>query len=208
MGDVIDGQNATKANLICKDANKSDEEKKSIVVAEALRRVKESLQYDKLPSFYNLIGNHELYTMSREQMQSELNIGVDKAWHAFEPHPSLRVILLDAYRESVLSADLAANESMYDMLKQFNPNDVRGPTDWAAGLIGTNRRWLPYNGAFGDEQRAFLAQQMQLATDKKQRVIVASHVPIGRFSCQDICLAWDHDKVYMNLFEIYKISFC
>jgi hypothetical protein len=57
------------------------------------------------------------------------------------------------------------------------------------------RRWLPYNGAFGAEQRAFLGAELAAATAKRQRVIVVTHVPIGRYSAQDCCLAWDFEEV-------------
>ncbi len=60
-----------------------------------------------------------------------------------------------------------------------------------AGMKGTARRFVPYNGAAGAEQLHWLAKEL----DCDERVIVASHVPLLPGSCEDECLLWDYEEV-------------
>jgi manganese-dependent ADP-ribose/CDP-alcohol diphosphatase len=56
-----------------------------------------------------------------------------------------------------------------------------------------NRRFLPYNGAFGDAQLEWLRGELRASKSRRQRAIVCTHVPIGVGSCQDVTLNWDFD---------------
>jgi manganese-dependent ADP-ribose/CDP-alcohol diphosphatase len=92
--------------------------------------------------------------------------------------------------DSTLSPDLA--EDAFQYLEKFNPNNVRSnKVDWVAGLTGDEKRFVPYNGGFGEEQRKWLAQEL----DCDDKVIIASHIPLFPGSCGDSTLLWDYPEV-------------
>ena len=135
------------------------------------------------------LGNHELYCFSKEEAAALF--GVAKEWrYTFSPHPGWKVIVCDSYGLTTL--DSRTEKDAFAFLSNHNPNDVRSmQVDWVAGLQGTQRRFVPYNGGFGEEQRQWLAREL----DCDERVIIATHIPIAQESCSDACLLWDFEEV-------------
>jgi len=70
-----------------------------------------------------------------------------------------KIIVLDSYDLSCLSGSDLEREEAYAVLEKHNKNDVRGNADWTLGLKGVDRRWLPYNGGFGEKQLKWLEKQ-------------------------------------------------
>ena len=70
--------------------------------------------------------------------------------------------MVDAYEISVFNPDY--ERVAYDLLKENNPNDVRGASDWTAGLSGVQLRFLPYNGQLSQQQLLWLDEELESAT--------------------------------------------
>merc|ERR1711991_282220 len=63
------------------------------------------------------------------------------------------------------------------------------------GLQGLDRRFVPYNGAFGAAQREWLHKECS----GPERVIVASHIPIKPGSAVNSTLLCDYEEVLEQL---------
>jgi manganese-dependent ADP-ribose/CDP-alcohol diphosphatase len=83
------------------------------------------------------------------------------------------------------------------ILKAHNPNDVesQGKTNWFAGLTGDEVRFVPFNGAFGEAQRGWLAKQLSRSAARGEKVVVLSHVPLIGAAGSARTTAWDGDEV-------------
>jgi len=83
-------------------------------------------------------------------------------------------------------------QAAWDKLEAHNPNDCRGKADWTKGLVGFERRWVPFNGAFGVDQLRSLETELQAASQCGDRVFVFSHVPL--VDADTCCVAWDYEE--------------
>jgi len=170
LGDLIDGLNHKN--------NYSDE---------ALKLVLDQFQDYKV---YHLVGNHELYNYNRNDLKNKLSSG----YYDFLPHPKWRFVVLDGYEICTIQKE--TEESAYQYLSQYNPNDLRKPgVDWSCGLTGLNQRFMPYNGGVSEEQLKWFDQILDESIKAGQNVIVLSHLPIAPGSCSSLCLLWNYDKV-------------
>lgn len=89
-----------------------------------------------------------------------------------------------------------------EFLKARNPNDIASNNvDWTKGLSGLDRRFLPYNGAFGAPQLDWLRGELRSCKARQQRALVFTHVPIGVGSCDDVTLNWDFDAAIAILHD-------
>ena len=70
-----------------------------------------------------------------------------------------------------------------------------GNTDWLTGLTGTNRRFLPYNGGITDTQKQWLQTTLEKAHNANEKVIIFSHIPLCRGSCDDCVLLWNYEEI-------------
>jgi manganese-dependent ADP-ribose/CDP-alcohol diphosphatase len=154
----------------------------------------------------HLIGNHELYKFSRE----ELIKGVESTGFNCAAPPSLlvrsdplnsinytfnlsqgsswRIVILDPYAESVmrngggrvgleLTLDNGGLDPTYTQLcQQNNPNNILKATDYFAGLTGEVCRWSPFNGGLGKDQLVWLENTLRSACSQGEHVLIASHV--------------------------------
>jgi hypothetical protein len=132
LGDIIDGQCSTCATELFNGdkSGMSDEQIRSTVVQESLDRVKTAIRWASWPKVVSVVGNHELYNFKRAELAQQLDIRQDCAWHSFEPHTTLRIVVLDSYCESALDEDSTKSEQAFARIAKNNPNDVRGACDW------------------------------------------------------------------------------
>ena len=54
-------------------------------------------------------------------------------------------------------------------------------------MTGVASRWMPYNGAHGEEQLAWLEAELGAAKAAGERVVVLTHVGVSR---RDIAAIW------------------
>jgi manganese-dependent ADP-ribose/CDP-alcohol diphosphatase len=181
LGDLIDGQCA-------KDGQRD----------EALALLLAEFQRCGAPVVH-CIGNHELYNFDRRELRARLATAPPPAhreYYAFVPAPGWRVLVLDPYQIAVIGRDPTDPEyrEAAELLRRHNPNDVFNEgVVWAAGLTGTARRWLPYNGALGPQQLQWLRAELTSARAATERVLILSHVPLH----PDVAffdVVWDYEE--------------
>ena len=140
LGDLIDGMNARDG--------KSEQ---------ALASVLGAIGRSSIP-FVHLVGNHDLYNFDRDMLAARLGTRLPNRaveFYASAPAPGWRVVVLDAFQEAVIGwpATEPRRETAVSFLRAKRtecgrPADA-DPDDWFAGLEGEQRRFNPYNGAFG-----------------------------------------------------------
>eukprot|EP01128_Nolandella_sp_AFSM9_P009459 TRINITY_DN6059_c0_g1_i1.p1 TRINITY_DN6059_c0_g1~~TRINITY_DN6059_c0_g1_i1.p1 ORF type:complete len:342 (-),score=58.73 TRINITY_DN6059_c0_g1_i1:52-1005(-) len=147
---------------------------------------------------YHLIGNHELYNFTRDEMASVLNnrTPTGESYYSFSPTPGWRFVALDSFELSVLNGDGPQKDEADKFLKKHNPNDVTSKSvDWVAGLVGPEKRFVPYNGGMGAKQLEFVENTLAEAAAKNERVILLSHTPVCPGSCGESCLLWNYEEL-------------
>ncbi|CAE8610498.1 unnamed protein product [Polarella glacialis] len=180
------------------------------------------------PPAVHLLGNHELYNFTRKDLQEGIKVpgisqqfrvsapeGLDanspsacSSFYSFSPHEGWRVCVLDPYDVSVLSRgggrpafELDASQlepRALALCQANNPNDVTGE-DFARGIPpGPDLRWVPFNGAIGERQLAWLQDTLELAGRRNERTILLSHVillPEATPCASCITLLWNYSEV-------------
>ena len=154
----------------------------------------------------NLIGNHELYNWERTELGSVLGTqdpSSGRSWYSLLVGPSLRVLVLDSYEVSLVGGVTPANTATaHQLLSQHNPAALvpPGKIDWSIGLTGLDLRWMPYNGAVGPTQLAWLGAALAAARQAAETVLVLSHVPLCPAAADPRCLLWNYGEV-LDLLE-------
>ena len=191
LGDLVDGkskQNGARGG--------------SAAALEAARA-----QLRRLPCrVVSLVGNHDLYNHPRDVLAAQLATAPPpdgREYYAFEPAAGWRVLVLDAYQESVIGHDAAdaRHRRAARALAAHNPNDLSDGGAWFRGLEGDARRWVPYNGALGRAQLAFLQRELRAAKAAGARVLVLSHVVLSPHACDGTTMAWDYAAALALLAE-------
>eukprot|EP01065_Artemidia_motanka_P005308 TRINITY_DN12573_c0_g1_i2.p1 TRINITY_DN12573_c0_g1~~TRINITY_DN12573_c0_g1_i2.p1 ORF type:complete len:382 (+),score=117.63 TRINITY_DN12573_c0_g1_i2:66-1148(+) len=146
---------------------------------------------------YHVIGNHELYNFTRKRLNELLDTAPaprGKEFYSFVPHPRVRMIVLDAFQESLMGYDDAEDPRRaraVEFLQAHNPNDVFNDGDWCAGLPDDKRHCVPYNGGLGAEQLQWLRAELSRAAQQNQRVVVFSHGLLHPKACSGSTMVWD-----------------
>jgi len=182
LGDLIDGKNAPHNSET------------------ALARALAVIERCTVP-FVNLIGNHELYNFDRETLARRLGTrpaGRPVEFYASQPAAGWRMLVLDAFQEAVIGhppgeprRDKAVTFLRAKRTECGRPADA-DPDDWFAGLSGEQRRFNPYNGAFGSRQLQWLRSQLGSAREAGDRVLILSHVVLHAGACHGTTMAWDY----------------
>ena len=179
LGDLIDGQNSRL------DASHA-----------AMGAALSELRRCAAPLLVHSPGNHELYNFERGKLPPSYRpvAGEEGFFGALRPAPGYRVIMLDGYAEGTLGwpAQDPRADAAHKLLARHNPNldrGVAGPSrghnnskgssrasGWFDGLDGPRRRWVPYNGALGQAQRARLEAELSSASAEGEIVLILSHV--------------------------------
>ena len=93
-----------------------------------------------------------------------------KLYYDFSPSPGLRFVVLDGYDVSTIAAadgeegTQRARALLYNKNYNINDQNVGGGGEWLLGVIGDQRRFLPYNGALGQEQLEWFEAVLQRAS--------------------------------------------
>ena len=192
LGDIIDGKNA--------QANTSEA---------ALNIVLNVIGQSRVP-FVNLIGNHEIYNFDRDTLAKRLGTrpaGRPVEFYATAPVAGWRVFVLDAFQEAVVGwpptepRRQKAVEFLRAKRTECGRPDDADPSDWFAGLTGEDRRFCPYNGAFGARQLEWLRGQLRGAAEAGDRVIIMSHVVLHPKACGGTTMAWDYEEALAAIAE-------
>ena len=70
-----------------------------------------------------------------------------------------------------------------------------GGGDWLHGVLGLQRRFLPYNGALGEKQVAWLKDTVSTAAAADEKVAVFCHQPVYAPCSNFNNLLWNYDEV-------------
>jgi manganese-dependent ADP-ribose/CDP-alcohol diphosphatase len=195
LGDVIDGS--------ARQFKQSE-----LALKRVLKMFEPVVKASAFPFLVHSVGNHELYNFSREELVEVLPRPTESSnpllsFHSFSPWPGWRVLVMDPFDISIVGWEVGEPKRVeaLKLLKKNNPNDVESSADWSTGLEGHDRRWMPYNGAFGGEQLAWLADTLDRAEEKGERAIVFSHVPVCPGASSSLTLLWNYEEVMSILHE-------
>jgi len=190
LGDLVDGQ--------AKGLGKSEEH------WETCSRELESSQCKRI---VNILGNHELYNFKREKLETLEVVRKPSSWYSIKPYAdiALRLVILDAYDISTIEGmTKEKTDEAYSYLSKKNPNDIwHKGVNWSEGLVGVERRFMPYNGALSLEQMTWLKGVLKNSKESSEKVIILSHVPLH--GCDPLCLLWNFDEVLEILTEFKDV---
>lgn len=156
------------------------------------------------PFLVHLVGNHELYNFTREELREKLGTNgpppCDRSYYSFLPHKLLRIVVLDSYDVNTIDNvehHPPSHDEGFAFLEQQNMTDLdgRGKVDWLQGLNGKQRRFNPLNGSVGADQLKWLGEELDKADAAGERVIILGHVPMCPQGAKDMCLLWNYKEV-------------
>jgi len=108
-----------------------------------------------------VVGNHD-FSVDEERKDEVFDALSMVAPHASHEFDGWRVVLLDGTEVST-----------------YRPRDAETAREWLGRLEREGRpQAQPWNSAIGRAQLAWLEEQLQAATDARQRVLVACHLPV------------------------------
>ena len=193
LGDFIDGQSSgTYGQGLALDQPVSQK---------AFNELFEEFSSLQMP-IYHCIGNHELYNFNYTQLKTLLSLPSEDAYYHFSPHPQWRVIILNPYRISEMcEPDSFGYQEAIRILSENNPNYAPNANgvNFFTGLEGVNQRFVPFNGGFGQSQLNWLAEVLDQAVQKDEKIIVASHLPLNEKAANPQNLAFDYDDALQIL---------
>ncbi|CAO2200378.1 unnamed protein product [Urochloa humidicola] len=146
---------------------------------------------------YHMLGNHCLYNLPRADLVSELRMpssypGV--AYYHLSPWPGYRFVVLDAYDFSAVGRprDHPVAAAARAFLEARNPNaDKNSP----ARLVGTDRRFVMFNGGVGGAQLRWLDGVLRGAAACGEKAVVCSHLPMHPAAASHTGLMWNYEEV-------------
>ncbi|XP_030531422.1 manganese-dependent ADP-ribose/CDP-alcohol diphosphatase isoform X1 [Rhodamnia argentea] len=157
----------------------------------------------------HMIGNHCLYNMPRSKLLPLLKIpSIDGcAYYDFSPTSGYRFVVLDGYDISAIGwpEDHPKTQQALKFLQDKNPNSDKNSPD---GLVGTERRFLMFNGAVGEEQLRWLDSVLCDATNLKQKVVVCCHLPLDPGASTEESLLWNFDEVMGVIHKYNCVKVC
>ena len=141
-----------------------------------LRRVLERFARAPQP-VHHVVGNHCLDLPRAELVDT---LGLDRSWYSFS-RGAWRFLVVDSVWVS--TAGRTEDDPFALDAARFLEVEAEAP----------NAR--PWNGSLGPAQRAWLADELQLAASAGQRVVVFSHLPVHVDSAAPGTLLWDQREV-------------
>ena len=200
LGDVLDGQ--------CKRSGTTVDAMKAIV-NQIIDNNSGSKDTDADsnstgPQWHFLVGNHDLYNYSREELYAsdyfvpslvKSDCSPTKLYYSIVPHQGYRFLYLDPFEISTCGAiNTAAEEEAKRIIAIKNPN-VAANGDWLAGLSDEDKRYVPYNGAISQTQIEWLINELSISRKNNEKVIVFSHCPIYSDCCRVSGMTWNSETI-------------
>lgn len=169
-------------------------------------------------SYHLTIGNHDISALSRDLIHSTLlqapvqEITSPTAMYYAFTHPGInrvRFIVLDGYDVSTISpSSVEGKQKALEILRAKNKNlfPLVNGTDWARGdwfgdLSKEDMRFVPYNGAVGDEQLAWFDAVLRAARDAAERCFVFCHMPCFVNACRPGGLLWNSEQLLAIMYR-------
>eukprot|EP00929_Paragymnodinium_shiwhaense_P113588 TRINITY_DN81874_c0_g1_i1.p1 TRINITY_DN81874_c0_g1~~TRINITY_DN81874_c0_g1_i1.p1 ORF type:complete len:360 (-),score=47.85 TRINITY_DN81874_c0_g1_i1:91-1170(-) len=155
---------------------------------------------------FDLVGNHELYNFSKEDLPSRLNCTCPSSGKFYYSAPlsgSWEAIFLDPYEIALmgLAKDSDNAKRAVDLMEKNNPNVLSGGGDWFDGLPINKHRWVPYNGAVADEQLQWLRTKCAELASTNRFAIVFTHIPLVAEATQPKTVTWNTEDILSILHE-------
>eukprot|EP01025_Chloroclados_australasicus_P014353 TRINITY_DN16719_c2_g1_i2.p2 TRINITY_DN16719_c2_g1~~TRINITY_DN16719_c2_g1_i2.p2 ORF type:complete len:320 (-),score=18.40 TRINITY_DN16719_c2_g1_i2:1016-1975(-) len=152
---------------------------------------------------YHVIGNHCLYNFGREILHQRLNIqGAQKgkSYYSVELCDLWRLIVVDGFDVSSIGwpKDHPHTKLANQILDTMNPNEDKCD---AQGLSGTDQRFVAFGGGIGPAQLEWLQQELQLAKQIGQKVLIFGHIPFIYYPEFPVCCLWNYEEVLEILHE-------
>jgi manganese-dependent ADP-ribose/CDP-alcohol diphosphatase len=202
LGDTIDGK--------CEQDGTSNA---------AFARVTDVLSRQNLngPKWHFLVGNHDLYNFTRDQLYEKeqyvpLSVRSEcspqKLYYSIQPHPRYLFVFLDPFEISTCGGvSQAAKDEAQQLLIQKNPNLSNGGS-WLNGLDAATQRYVPYNGACSMNQLVWLELELSKSRVQGQKVFVFCHCPLYMPCCRPSGLAWNADDILILLQRSGNVVAC
>ena len=116
------------------------------------------------------------------------------------------VVVLDSFDISTIESIRQENtERAGQILSKNNPNDLK--SSWSLGLEGTDRRYVPMNGALSSDQLAWLEETLSRTAEQGETAIVLCHVPLHPRAAKHNNLLWNY-QVRLSPRNINLIGAC
>ena len=203
LGDLIDGQNVGEYGQGL-DFNQPQSE----VALEQTLQIWDEFSSD----VYHVIGNHELYNFTWEELNERLNGVRGQCQHhllrpntygSFSPQEGWRVIILNSYELNVIKPrDEQTRIFTEALLSRMNPNYGRpSPFNFFQGLPQDRLRYVPFNGGFGQAQLDWLSKELNQAASEDEQCLVFSHLPSFAPAASERNVAFDADELVERLGE-------
>lgn len=143
---------------------------------QTLKSILDVIDKGGLPVHHTL-GNHDLYNFSHATATERIIRGS----HAVPSHSrntsyysfttlGFRFISLDCYDVSYLGR--TKEEPSYKEAMKYLKLNTNSDLNSSVGLSGTDKRFVTYNGAIGEEQMKWLSDELHQAEQRKERVVV------------------------------------
>lgn len=185
LGDVIDGCNK---NLGASQT--------------ALAAVTEALGQCSARTRLDLIGNHELYNISRQALPTSglRCCGAGGRTYRCEPlNDHWEAVCLDPYEHALIgfaSQSDAGFAKAVEVMQAANPQVLRGGGgDWFTGQPEDMHRFVPYNGGVSSQQLSWLDDALSDAALAGRKALVFSHVPLYRPATKFKTLVWNAEEI-------------
>ena len=194
LGDVLDGSAKSRGmHLTC--------------LHEVLQLTSQSPQ-----PWYYLIGNHECYNFTREELKEhfipsshESVCTPERLYYDFSPKPGFRVIVLDGYEVSTIRAATPELEDVAEkLIRSKNHNYAAGSNDWFQGIAPELMRYVPFNGTVSDTQLAWLRTQLHQAERNHEKCLVFAHMPVHAPASREQNVMWTCEAVLEVLHSVAR----
>lgn len=185
LGDMIDARAATQ-----KDQHR------------CLSHILDICANSDIENYHFCIGNHCHYNFKRDELYDFLipnslksNLPIGSLHYDWSPHPGWRFIFLDSYDVSLIGHSNEENLRLAKLLLgNNNPNNLAMSGTWFNNLPFEKRRWVPYNGMIGDEQKTWLVETLEQSVRNNERVMIFCHQPIYSPSKPN-SLIWNAEEI-------------
>jgi len=168
LGDLIDGRDKVEVVGVGQEGDAQD-----------LSRVLSVLNTSKAP-VYHVLGNHDFFQPRQKLLPI---LGLNRAYQSFVIK-GWKFIILDGMDVSV-SKGWSTNHPNYILGRKMSADLVRKKSPNS----GT------WNGAVGNEQLAWLKNELKTAKENDQKVIVFCHFPVKPTRLNGVYLLWNYQEV-------------